>query len=113
MLQRGAARGPDGTRDVKLIVAQRLKCFRAEFEREGVEAFAYMNDTTLGLMGVTANAVRAIPSLGARLVAFISLSTLLNPWRYLRKGRLRSTSESSKEGEWQGLSSLPVPNSTS
>ncbi|CAM9612988.1 unnamed protein product, partial [Laminaria digitata] len=36
-----------------------LKRFRQEFEGEGVEAFAYMNDVSLGLMGITANTVRA------------------------------------------------------
>ena len=35
-----------------------LKRFREEFEGEGVEAFAYMDDVSLGLMGVTANTVR-------------------------------------------------------
>ena len=34
-----------------------LKLFREEFEREGVEA--YMNDVSLGLMGITASTIRA------------------------------------------------------
>ncbi|CAN0229242.1 unnamed protein product, partial [Laminaria digitata] len=36
-----------------------LKRFRQEFEEEGVEAFAYMDDVSLGVMGITANTVRA------------------------------------------------------
>ncbi|CAN0523670.1 unnamed protein product, partial [Laminaria digitata] len=36
-----------------------LKGFRQEFEGEGVEAFAYMVDVSLGLIGITANTVRA------------------------------------------------------
>ncbi|CAN0368478.1 unnamed protein product [Laminaria digitata] len=36
-----------------------LKRFRQEFEGEGVEAFVYMDDVSLGLMGITANTVRA------------------------------------------------------
>ena len=36
-----------------------LKRFREEFELEGVEGFAYMDDLSLGLTGVTANTVRA------------------------------------------------------
>ena len=42
-----------------------LKRFREEFEGEGVESFAYLDDISLGLIGVTANAVRAfLPSSG-------------------------------------------------
>ena len=36
-----------------------LKSFREEFEREGVEAFAYVDDVSLGRMGITGNTVRA------------------------------------------------------
>ena len=41
----------------------RLKRFREEFDREEVEAFAYMDHVSLGLMGVTANTVRAFACL--------------------------------------------------
>ena len=34
-----------------------LKRFREEFEREGVEAFAYMGDVSLGLTRITADTV--------------------------------------------------------
>ena len=34
-----------------------LKRFIEQFEGEGVEAFAYMDNVSLGLMGVTANTV--------------------------------------------------------
>ena len=44
-----------------------LKRFREEFEGEGVEAFAYMDDVSLGLMGVTANTVRAFAFLRREL----------------------------------------------
>ena len=44
-----------------------LKRFREEFEGEGVEAFAYMDDISLGLMGVTANTIRAITFLRREL----------------------------------------------
>ena len=35
-----------------------LTRFREEFDREEVEAFAYMDDVSLGLMGVTGNTIR-------------------------------------------------------
>ena len=41
-----------------------LKRFRQESEREGVKAFAYMDDRPLGLTGITANTVRHSPSFG-------------------------------------------------
>ncbi|CAN0458038.1 unnamed protein product, partial [Laminaria digitata] len=44
-----------------------LKRFRQEFEGEGVEAFAYMDDVSLGLMGITANMVRAFAFLRREL----------------------------------------------
>ena len=49
-----------------------LKRFREEFEGEGVEAFAYMDDVSLGLMGVTDNTVRAF--------AYMD-NVSLGPWR--------------------------------
>ena len=42
-----------------LSLRPELKRFREEFEREGVEAFAYMDDVSLGLMGITAIKIRA------------------------------------------------------
>ena len=44
-----------------------LKRFRQEFERETVEAFAYMDDVFLGLTGITANAVRVFAFLRREL----------------------------------------------
>ena len=44
-----------------------LKRFREECEREGVEAVAYMDDVSLGLMGMTANTIRAFTSLRREL----------------------------------------------
>ena len=38
-----------------------LTRYHAEFEVDGVEALAYMGDNTLGLTGVTASTVRAVP----------------------------------------------------
>ena len=43
-----------------LALRPRLKRFRQEFEREGVEAFAYMDDISLGLTRITANTVRGL-----------------------------------------------------
>ena len=37
-----------------------LKRFREEFGREGVKTFAYMDDVSLGLMGIMANTIRAL-----------------------------------------------------
>ena len=36
-----------------------VKRFKEEFEREGVEAFAYMDHVFLGPMGITTNTIRA------------------------------------------------------
>ena len=44
-----------------------LKRSREEFEREGVEAFAYMDDVSLGLMRITAGTVRAFAFLRREL----------------------------------------------
>ena len=42
-----------------------LRRFRQELEREGMKAFAYMADVSLGLLtGITANSVRHSPSFG-------------------------------------------------
>ena len=42
------------------LLRRGLERFRVEFVREGVEALAYMNDITRGLMAVTANTVSAL-----------------------------------------------------
>ena len=41
-----------------LTLRPALKRFREEFEGQGVEAFAYSDDVSFGLMGVTTNTVR-------------------------------------------------------
>ncbi|CAN0596235.1 unnamed protein product, partial [Laminaria digitata] len=50
-----------------LALRSGLKRFRQEFEGEGVEAFAYMDDVSLGFMGITANTVRAFAFLRREL----------------------------------------------
>ena len=50
---------PMGPAMLCLALRPRLKRFREEFEGKGVEAFAYMDDVSLGLLGVTVNTVRA------------------------------------------------------
>ena len=59
----------DPTEPAMLCLALRpgLKRFRQEFEREGVEAFAYMDYASLGLTGITANTVRAFAFLRREL----------------------------------------------
>ena len=44
-----------------------LKRFQEEFEGEGVQTFAYMDDISLDLTGVTANMVRAFAYLRREL----------------------------------------------
>ena len=62
-----------------------LKRFRDEFEGGGVEAFGYMDDVSLGLMGATANAIRAF----AFLRPLPLWLTPPRPWHYHRKGMPR------------------------
>ncbi|CAN0515098.1 unnamed protein product, partial [Laminaria digitata] len=50
-----------------LAVRPGLKRFRQEFEGEGVESFAYMDDVSLGLMGISTNTVRAFAFLRREL----------------------------------------------
>ena len=50
-----------------LSLRPELKRFREEFEREGVEAFAYMDDVSLGLTGITTNTIRAFALLRREL----------------------------------------------
>ncbi|CAN0521080.1 unnamed protein product, partial [Laminaria digitata] len=50
-----------------LALRSGLKRFRQEFEGEGVEVFAYMDDVSLGFMGITANTVRAFAFLRREL----------------------------------------------
>ena len=51
----------------RLALRPGLKRFRQEFEREGVEAFAYMDNVALGLTGITANTIRAFAFLRREL----------------------------------------------
>ena len=44
-----------------------LKRFRQEFERQSVEAFAYMDDVSFGLTGIISNTVRAFAFLRREL----------------------------------------------
>ncbi|CAN0560206.1 unnamed protein product, partial [Laminaria digitata] len=68
LLQRGPARGdPMGPAMFCLALRPGLKRFRQEFEGEGVETFAYMDDVSLGLTGITANTVRAFTFLRREL----------------------------------------------
>lgn len=59
-----------------------LNCFHRDFEGREIEAFACMDDTTLGLLGVTAIAVRTMP-LHKRLTRLVELLSPPYPWRYL------------------------------
>ena len=52
--------GPMGQAVFCSLLRRGLERFRVEFVREGVEALAYMNDITRGLMAVTANTVSAL-----------------------------------------------------
>ena len=61
--------GPMGSVMFCLALRLGLKRFREEFEGEGVEAFAYMDDVPLGLMGVTTNTARAFAFLRRELEA--------------------------------------------
>ncbi|CAN0339095.1 unnamed protein product, partial [Laminaria digitata] len=63
-VQQGGPMGP-----VMFCLAFRpgLQPFREEFEGEGVEAFAYIDDVSLGLMGIEANTVRAFAFLRREL----------------------------------------------
>ena len=67
LLQRCPAGGSHGAGNVCLALRPGLKRFREDLEGEGVEAFAYMDDVSLGLMGVTANTVRAFAFLRREL----------------------------------------------
>ena len=52
-------RGPMGSAIFCLALRPGQKRFREEFEGGGVETFAYMDDVSLGLVGATADTVRA------------------------------------------------------
>ena len=58
-----------------------VKRFREEFEGEGVEAFAYMDDVSLGLTRITADTVRAFAFLRQELEA-VSYTHLTLPTIY-------------------------------
>ena len=70
---------------LSLFLLPELKRFRADLERRGVEAFAYMDDTALCLMGGHGRhgQIHAIP-FGAGLTPSASLLIPPRPWRYLR-----------------------------
>ena len=53
-------RDPMGPAMFCLGLRPELKRFREEFGREGVKTFAYMDDVSLGLMGIMANTIRAL-----------------------------------------------------
>ncbi|CAN0569175.1 unnamed protein product, partial [Laminaria digitata] len=55
-VQQGDPMGPEM---FCLALRPGLKRFRQEFEGEGVEAFAYIDDVSLILIGITADTVRA------------------------------------------------------
>ena len=57
-----------------------LKRFREEFERE-VEAFAYMDGVSLGLMGITADTVRALTILRRELE---DIGIVVNPAKTIK-----------------------------
>ena len=59
MLLRCPTRRPHGAGNVLSCFVIRAKRFREKFEREGVEAFAYMDGASLGLTGVMTNTIRA------------------------------------------------------
>ena len=59
---------PMGPEMFCLVLRPGLNRFREEFEGEGAEAFSYLDDVSLGLMGVTANRVRAFAFLRRDLV---------------------------------------------
>ena len=59
--------GPIGPATFCLALQPGLKRFREEFEREGVKVFVYMDDVFLGLMGITANTIRAFAILRREL----------------------------------------------
>ncbi|CAN0095586.1 unnamed protein product, partial [Laminaria digitata] len=58
---------PIGPATFCLALRLGLKRFRQEFEGEGVEAFAYMDDVSLDFVGITANTVRALAFLRREL----------------------------------------------
>ena len=59
LLLRCPTRRPHGAGNVLSCFVIRAKRFREKFEREGVEAFAYMDGASLGLTGVMTNTIRA------------------------------------------------------
>ena len=55
----GVQQGDPGPAMICLALRPGLKRFREDFEGEGVEAYAYMDDVSLGLKRITADTVRA------------------------------------------------------
>ena len=72
-----------------LALRPALMRFREELEEEGAEVFAYMNDVSLGLMGVTANTARAFAFLRRELEDIGLWLPPPRPWHYHRKGAPR------------------------
>ncbi|CAN0329739.1 unnamed protein product, partial [Laminaria digitata] len=58
---------PMGPAMFSLALRPGLKRFRQEFGGEGEESFAYLDDVSLGLIGITANTVRAVAFLWREL----------------------------------------------
>ena len=67
LLQLCPARGHHGTRNVLPGVAPAAEELWQGFDGEGVEAFAYMGDVSLGLEGITTNTVKAFAFLQREL----------------------------------------------
>ena len=66
-----------------LALRPELKGLREELGGEGVVAFAYMNDASLGLMGATANSmVKAFTLLRRELNELGLWSNSPRPWHY-------------------------------
>ncbi|CAM9984463.1 unnamed protein product [Laminaria digitata] len=63
-VQQGDPMGPEM---FCLALRPGLKRFRQEFKGEGMESFAYMDDDSVDLMGITANTVRAFAFLQREL----------------------------------------------
>ena len=67
LLQRCSAGGPHSPAMFFLALQPEPARFREEFDGQGAEAFSYMDDVSLGLMGVTASTVRAFAFLRRQL----------------------------------------------
>lgn len=90
-----------------LSLRPELEPFRVKVEREGVEISAYINDIVLGLMGVTASTVRAIPLFRRGLDGIGIVTNPANPWRLALppEGNIATVEEG-------GLTMVGVPTGT-